>query len=117
MLRFAHDREAALGEYTDAREVVLGDSGVYRALGHLRDEVGERSSRVSTAPVAPTDPVPNAALAIGDPAADVPHDLPVLDDRARDHRVVREDLRPMRVVGRAVAAGERRHCARHWIVL
>jgi hypothetical protein len=35
----------------------------------------------------------------------------------RDHGVVREDLRPVRIMGCAVAAGKRRHRARHRIVL
>jgi hypothetical protein len=76
MLLFAHDREAALGEHTDAGDVVLGDSGVQRALGDLGDEIGERSSRVSAAPVLATDPISDAALAIGDPAAMFPTTCP-----------------------------------------
>src|SRR5262249_38684 len=94
-----------------------GDSGVERALGHLRAEIRERSRRVPAAPVGATDPVSDGALAVGDPAADVPHDASILDDRARDQGVVRKELRPMRVVGRAVAAGERRHGACPRIIL
>jgi hypothetical protein len=60
MLLFAHDQEAALGEHPHAGDVVLGDSGVRWALGHLRDKIGERSRRTAAAPVRATNPVSDA---------------------------------------------------------
>src|SRR5215213_8038806 len=51
------------------------------------------------------------------PAADIPDDLPLLDDRACDVRVVRKDLLPVRRVRGPVLSWERCHRVRDRIGL
>jgi len=113
----AHDVEAALDEHADAGSIVLCHAGMQRALGDLGDEVGEGARGNPATPVVTTDPVSNQPLTVGVPAADIPDDLPLLDDRACDVGVVRKDLLPVRRVRGPVPSWERCHRVRDGIGL
>src|SRR5262245_28354194 len=75
--RLASEDEAALFEDTPRCGVVLGNCGVERALGHLRQEERERSRGDSQSPVRPADPIANLARLRLTEADEVANHLPI----------------------------------------
>src|SRR5438874_5302603 len=101
--------EFAFLQNPDGADVVLGHEGMEWPLFDFGDEGGEGRGRNAPAPELAPDPVADQPLALGDPASDVPSQLPVADDRADDVRGLAAELGPMCHEGVMIPRRKRRH--------
>jgi hypothetical protein len=93
----------------DRADVVLGHEGTEWPLFDFGDEGGEGSRRNAPAPELAPDPLADQPPILGDPASDVPSQLPIAEDRADDVRGLAAEFGPMGHEGLMIPRGKRRH--------